>query len=147
MKGRLEDRGHAVIVVAEGVGRDFLATEKEFDSSGNAKFGDIGIWIRNAVKEYFAATGIAINLKYIDPSYIIRSQPANAHDSALCLLMGHNAVHAGMSGRTNMVIGVWNDQFTHVPINVATCQRKKIDPEGWFWSSVLASTGQPREMF
>jgi len=86
------------------------------------------------------------NLKYIDPSYIIRSQPANPHDSALCLLLGQNAVHAGMSGRSNMVVGLWNHQITHVPIALATRQRKKIDPEGWLWSSVLASTGQPREM-
>ena len=72
--------------------------------------------------------------------------PANAHDSAFCLLLGQNAVHAGMSGRTNMVVGFWNHQFTHVPISLAVSERKKIDPDGWLWSSVLASTGQPRDM-
>ncbi|MRR34385.1 ATP-dependent 6-phosphofructokinase, partial [bacterium] len=95
---------------------------------------------------HFARTGREVNLKYIDPSYIIRSLPANPHDSVLCLLLGQNAVHAGMGGRTNMVVGFWNHQFTHVPIALATSARKKIDPEGWFWNSVLASTGQPREM-
>ncbi|MDD2308183.1 MAG: 6-phosphofructokinase [Desulfuromonadaceae bacterium] len=143
---RLMLRGHAVIAVAEGAGQDLLATTAERDASGNAKLGDIGIYLRDAIKEHFAGTGMEINLKYIDPSYIIRSQPANPHDSALCLLLGHNAVHAGMSGRTNMVVGFWNQQFTHVPIALATGQRKKIDPEEWLWSSVLASTGQPREM-
>ena len=104
------------------------------------------MFLRDAIKGHFAREGMEINLKYIDPSYIIRSQPANPHDSALCLLLGHNAVHAGMAGRTNMVVGFWNHQFTHVPISLAVSRRKKIDPGGWLWSSVLASTGQPREM-
>jgi len=146
LEQRLEQRGHAVVVVAEGVGQELLGSSGGHDSSGNAKLGDIGTWLRDAIKEHFVRLGRETTLKYIDPSYIIRSQPANPHDSAFCLLLGHNAVHAGMSGRTNMVLGVWNNQFTHVPISLATRQRKKIDPQGWFWSSVLASTGQPREM-
>jgi 6-phosphofructokinase 1 len=89
---------------------------------------------------------VEISLKYIDPSYTIRSVPATSHDSAFCLLMGQCAVHAGMSGRTNMVVGFWNHMFTHVPIFLAVSQRKKIDPEGALWSSVLASTGQPADM-
>ena len=146
LKERLEARGHAVIVVAEGAGQDFLAASGGRDASGNVKLGDIGTFLRDAIKEHFTCMGWEINLKYIDPSYIIRSQPANPHDSALCLLLGHNAVHAGMAGRTNMVVGLWNEQFTHVPIDLATSRRKKIDPEGWLWASVLASTGQPPEM-
>lgn len=146
LEERLSRRGHAVIVVAEGAGQELLATTAEHDASGNVKLGDIGTYLRDVIKEHFTGAGVEINLKYIDPSYIIRSQPANPHDSALCLLLGHNAVHAGMSGRTNMVVGVWNHQYTHVPIALATRQRKKIDPEGWLWNSVLASTGQPREL-
>jgi 6-phosphofructokinase 1 len=143
---RLENRGHAVIVAAEGAGQELLAATAERDASGNIMYRDIGIYLRDAIREHFAQRGTAINLKYIDPSYIIRSQPANPHDSALCLLLGHNAVHAGMAGRTNMVVGLWNHQITHVPIHLATSRRKKIDPEGWLWRSVLASTGQPAEM-
>jgi len=139
---RLRQRGHAVVVAAEGVGQDLLAVTGERDSSGNVKLGDIGIWLREAMKSYFAGSGGEMTLKYIDPSYIIRSQPANSSDAAFCLLLGHNAVHAAMSGRTDMLIGSWNNQFTHVPIRLATSERKKIDPHGWFWSSVLASTGQ-----
>ena len=132
-----------MIAVAEGAGQEFVAANAERDASGNVKYGDIGTFLRDAIKKHFAQSGMEINLKYIDPSYIIRSQPANPHDSALCLLFGHNAVHAGMAGRTNMVVGFWNHQFTHVPIGLATGQRKKIDPEERLWSSVLASTGQP----
>lgn len=146
LEKRLEDRGHAVVVVAEGAGQELLAATGERDASGNVKLGDIGIFLRDRIREHFSGSGRETTLKYIDPSYIIRSQPANPHDSALCLLLGHNAVHAGMAGRTDMVVGFWNHQFTHVPISLAVSQRKKIDPGGRLWSSVLASTGQPREM-
>jgi 6-phosphofructokinase 1 len=143
---RLERRGHAVIVVAEGAGQDLMGPQEARDPSGNVKHGDIGVFLRDAIGRYFREAGTSINLKYIDPSYAIRSVPATAHDSAFCLLLGHNAAHAGMSGRTDMVVGFWNHQFTHVPIALAVSRRKKIDPEGALWSSVLASTGQPREM-
>jgi 6-phosphofructokinase 1 len=146
LEERLARRGHAVIVVAEGAGQDLLPATEAQDASGNIRLGDIGTFLRDAVKKHFAALGTEMTLKYIDPSYIIRSQPANTHDSALCLLLGHNAVHAGMTGRSNMVVGLWNHQFTHVPIHLATRARKKIDPEGRLWTSVLASTGQPQEM-
>ncbi|MGW8272600.1 MAG: ATP-dependent 6-phosphofructokinase [Thermodesulfovibrionales bacterium] len=146
LRGRLERRGNAVIVVAEGAGQDLLEETGERDASGNVKYGDIGIFLRDRIKEYFTRINMEINLKYIDPSYMIRSQPANPHDSAFCLLMGHNAAHAGMAGRTGMIVGFWNHQFTHVPIPMAVSQRKKIDPTDRVWNSVLASTGQPAEM-
>ncbi len=146
LEERLTRRGHAVVVTAEGAGQDLLAGTEERDASGNVRFGDIGAWLRDAILEHFSRTGREVTLKYIDPSYIIRSQPANTHDSALCLLLGQSAVHAGMAGRTNMVVGLWNHEFIHVPIALATISRKELDPEGWLWNSVLASTGQPRQM-
>ena len=146
LEERLKQRGHAVVAVAEGAGQELLAATAERDASGNVKLGDIGTFLREAIKGHFTRQVTECNLKYIDPSYIIRSLPANAHDSALCLLLGQNAVHAGMSGRTSMLVGLWNHQFTHVPIALATSARKKLDPDGWLWSSVLAATGQPRQM-
>ena len=143
---RLTLRGHAVIVVAEGAGQDLCRHNDERDASGNIRFGDIGIFLRDAITTHFKETGLPVNLKYFDPSYTIRSVPATPHDSAFCLLLGHNAVHAGMTGRTNMVVGFWKGEFTHVPISLAVSRRKRIDPEGWLWSSVLASIGQPRDM-
>ena len=146
LKTRLERRKHSVIVVAEGAGQDLIETKGQRDASGNIRYGDIGIFLRDAINGHFKKTGMEINLKYIDPSYTIRSVPANPHDSALCLLFGHNAVHAGMAGRTGIIIGFWNQRLTHVPISLAVSERKKIDPEGWVWSTVLSSTGQPRDM-
>ena len=146
LKERLEQRHHAVIVVGEGAGQNLMEEIQERDASGNIRFGDIGTFLKDQITGYFRQAGTETTLKYIDPSYNIRSMPANAHDSAFCLLLGHNAVHAGMAGRTNMVLGFWKNEFTHVPVQAAVSERKKIDPNGWLWNSVLASTGQPREM-
>jgi 6-phosphofructokinase 1 len=147
LRERLEMRNHAVVVVAEGAGQDLMEETSERDASGNIRFGDVGVFLRDHIKAYFEKAGMELNMKYIDPSYTIRSMPANPHDSAFCLLLGHNAVHAGMAGRTNMVVGNWKNEFTHVPIPLAVSERKKIDPAGWLWRNVVASTGQPREMF
>ena len=146
LQSRLERRAHAVIVVAEGAGQELLGASSGYDASGNRKHGDIGVWLRDAITTHFQSKGLPISLKYIDPSYAIRSVPATAHDSAFCLMLGHNAVHAGMSGRTNMVVSFWNHQFTHVPIRLAVSSRKQIDPGSMLWNSVLASTGQPGNM-
>ena len=146
LRSRLESRGHAVIVVGEGAGQDLIGQSQEKDPSGNIRLGDIGIFLSDKIKQYFKEVGIEATLKYIDPSYTIRSMPASAFDSAFCLSLGHNAVHAGMAGRTNMVVGFWKDKFTHVPIPLAVSERKRIDSAGELWSKVLACTGQPSEM-
>ena len=143
---RLERRHHSVVVVAEGAGQDLMKGTNMRDRSGNVRLGDIGLFLRDHIKTYFEHAGKTITLKYIDPSYMIRSMAANPHDSVFCLLLGHNAVHAGMAGRTNMLTGFWNGEYTHVPIQLAVSKRKQIDPHGRLWSSVVESTGQPRQM-
>jgi 6-phosphofructokinase 1 len=146
LQQRLERRSHAVIVVAEGAGQDLMSTREDRDASGNVRYSDIGAFLRDAINEHFQRRRTPITLKYIDPGYTIRSVPATADDSAFCLLLAQSAVHAGLSGRTNMVVSFWNHRFTHVPIDLAVSARKKIDPEGALWSNVLSSTGQPRNM-
>jgi len=143
---RLRESGHALVLVAEGAGQDLVGKKGEVDASGNKRYGDIGVFLRDAINAHFREKKSEFTLKYIDPSYIIRSVPANARDSAFCLLLGQCAVHAGMAGCTNMVVGFWNHRFTHVPIGPAVSERKKIDPAGELWSSVLLSTGQPADL-
>jgi 6-phosphofructokinase 1 len=143
---RLARRGHAVVVVAEGAGQELLAKSGEKDASGNVRLQDIGLFLKERINAHFKQKGLELNLKYIDPSYTIRSVPADAFDAAFCLLLGQNAVHAAMAGCTDMVVGYWGSEFTHVPIPTATAQRKKIDPRGRTWNSVITATGQPREM-
>ncbi len=142
---RVKRKSHAVVVVAEGVGEVFCA-KNERDESGNSKFGDIGIHLREGIKKYFKEANVPIGVKYIDPSYIIRSSNAIPSDSIYCNQLAQHAVHAGMAGKTGMVVGIWNNRFTHVPIEMAVKNRKFIDPESMFWLNVLESTGQPRWM-
>ena len=146
LKKRLESRRHAVVVAAEGAGQDLLKAGAERDASGNIRLGDIGVFLRDHINDYFKKAGMEASLKYIDPSYTIRSMPANPHDSAFCLILGHNAVHAGLAGRTSMVVANWRGEFTHVPIAAAVSQRKQIDPRGKLWTGVVSTTGQPREL-
>jgi 6-phosphofructokinase 1 len=146
LRQRIERRGHAVIVAAEGAGQNlFEARDNGTDASGNTKFRDIGVYLKQRLTEYFACIGMECNLKYIDPSYEIRSVPANPFDSVYCIRLAHNAVHAAMSGRTEMVVGRWHGRFVHVPIPMAVHERYRVDTSGDLWTSVLEATGQPRE--
>ena len=146
LQERLEKRMHAVVVVGEGAGQDLMEASGDRDASGNIRFGDIGLFLKDRIQDYFKKIEMDVTLKYIDPSYTIRSMPANPHDSGFCLLLGHNAVHAGMCGKTNMVVGHWNNEFTHVPIPLTVSKRKQIDPHSRLWSNVLSCTGQPKEL-
>jgi 6-phosphofructokinase 1 len=147
LRKRLEERHHAVVVVAEGAGQDlFDSAEKERDASGNIKHKDIGIYLKEKIKEEFDARDFPYSIKYIDPSYIIRSAPANANDSKFCNLLAQNAVHAAVAGKTDFVVGYWNNEFTLIPIPMAVAKRKKIDVEGELWWNVLEATGQPISM-
>ncbi len=123
-----------------------LQANQACDASGNLKLADIGLFLKDQINQHFQAAGFEVNIKYIDPSYTIRSMRTNAHDAAFCLMLGHHAVHAGMSGRTAMLVGDWRGEFTHVPLAAAVSQRKQIHPDGRLWNSVLAATGQPRQM-
>jgi len=147
LRKRLEERHHAVIVVAEGAGQDlFESKDLQKDASGNIKHKDIGIYLKEKIKEEFDSKGFPYSIKYIDPSYIIRSAPANANDSKFCNLLAQNAVHAAVAGKTDFVVGYWNYEFTLIPIPMAVAKRKKIDVEGELWWNVLEATGQPISM-
>ncbi|HUT43574.1 MAG TPA: ATP-dependent 6-phosphofructokinase [Desulfobacterales bacterium] len=143
LEKRLDQRGHAVIVVAEGAGQKFFENNTtERDESGNIKLKDIGFFLKDAIVSYFHAKGIDVSLKYIDPSYMIRSLPANANDNVFCSFLGRDAVHAGMAGKTKLLVGSWNNHFVHIPMSASAGKRKKIGPKGKLWLSVLGATGQ-----
>ena len=149
LEERMENRGHAVICVAEGAGQDLLVKDKAAqgrDASGNAVLEDIGIYLKTRIVDHFRKKNIDINLKYIDPSYTIRSAPAVPNDSIFCALLGQYSVHAGMAGKTDLVIGVWNNVYTHIPIEMAISKRKQIDMNSQFWHNVIEATGQPMVM-
>ncbi len=142
LEKRLKNRNHAVIVVAEGAGQKFFQSDKEMDASGNIKLNDIGLFLKEKINEYFKTKDMEVSLKYIDPSYMIRSLPANANDSVFCGFLGRDAVHAGMAGKTKLIIGHWNNHFVHVPMEASVGKRKRVSPHGKLWRTVLESTGQ-----
>ncbi len=141
----LDRQGHVVLVVAEGAAQDLVSDGSgSSDKSGNAKLGDVGVFLRDRLTRHFTERARAVTLKYIDPSYAIRSVPASPSDSVYCWNMARNAVHAAMAGNTEMLIGRWHGRFVHVPMSLATRSRKRVDPGDDVWTSVIEATGQPR---
>lgn len=143
LETRLKLRQHAVIVVAEGAGQKFFKNnEVKYDESGNVRLQDIGLFLKAEIGRYFKERRMEINLKYIDPSYMIRSLPACAKDHVFCSFLGRDAVHAGMAGKTRLLVGYWNEQFVHVPLSASAGKRKQVDPGGKLWQNVIQATGQ-----
>jgi 6-phosphofructokinase 1 len=143
LKKRILLRAHAVILVAEGAGQHLLAGGEEgHDASGNVKLKDIGVFLRERIEAYFNAENVPFVLRYIDPSYMIRSVPASAEDAILCDFYARNAAHAAMAGKTGLVIGQHHGVFTHVPIDLLARQKKQLDLDSPAWQGVLAATGQ-----
>jgi 6-phosphofructokinase 1 len=145
LRWRLENKDHAVVVVAEGAGQRLLEKAGGTDKSGNTRLGDIGTFLRDEMKRWFGEKGTEINVKYFDPSYAIRSRPATANDSEYCLMLGYNAVHAAMAGKTNMIVGLHSHRLVHLPIPMIG-ERKQVDPDRWIWQAVLQATRQPARM-
>jgi len=146
LEDRLNKRKHAVIVVAEGAMQDLLMKEKKTDAGGNLKMVDVGTYLRDRILKHFEEKKMEINLKYIDPSYAIRSAPANPDDSIYCERLGNAAAHAAMAGKTKLIIGLVNNEFVHLPIKLVITHRNKVDPESSLWRDTLDATHQPAMM-
>jgi 6-phosphofructokinase 1 len=146
LERRVAERGSAVVVVAEGAGQDLLADLRATDASGNKRLGDIGRFLEAEIVGHYASVGRELTLKYIKPSYSIRAVPAKAFDSVYCVRLAQAAAHAGMAGRTDMVVGRRHNRFVHVPIDTVVSHGNTVAPDGDLWLSVLESTAQPAEM-
>lgn len=147
LRKRLKEKHHALVVVAEGAGQFLFDDENnESDASGNVKYKDIGQYLKEKISETFKHENFPFTIKFIDPSYIIRSAQANANDSKFSLQLAQNAVHAAMAGKTGCMVGYWNSHFTLLPIPAVVKERKKINLEGELWWNVLETTGQPVSM-
>lgn len=148
LERRMAQRGHAVIVVAEGCARALGLTGGEIDASGNARYSsdelDVGKYLKRRIESHFRTTSQSLTLKYIDPSYMIRGVAANANDAVFCDTLARYAVHAAMAGKTDVLVGRCHRTFTHVPLSETLGKKKTIDPDGDLWLAVTESTGQPR---
>ncbi len=143
LEKRLDRRKHAVILVAEGAGQELLKATGETDASGNKKLADIGLFLKDEIISHFKKIGREANLKYIDPSYMIRASKPTPNDSLYCARLGANAVHAAMAGKTGMLVSCWNNAYVHVPTAMAVKQKNQVDPESPLWRDVLEATQQP----
>jgi 6-phosphofructokinase 1 len=146
LEERLKKRHHAVVIVAEGAMQDLLIKDKKTDAGGNIKMADVGTYLRSRIIKYFEEKKLDVTLKYIDPSYAIRSAPANPDDSIYCERLGNAAAHAAMAGKTKVLIGLVNNEFVHLPIRSVITHRNKIDPESALWRDMLDATHQPARM-
>ncbi len=144
---RVAKRKSAVLVVAEGAGQNLFPPSETTDPSGNKRYGDIGTFLRDKINASFETRRIPATVRYIDPSYIIRSVPANPQDNVYCSQLAQNAVHAAMAGKTSMIVGRWHGAFVHLPLDMVTHGRRKVDPHGELWNAVLESTGQPSRLY
>ncbi len=145
LKSRLSQRHHALVVVAEGVAETLLPHQKDccgVDASGNKIYDDIGIYLKDQVARRFKQDGFKAKVRYIDPSYLVRSLRANASDSVYCQMLGQNAVHAAMSGRTKMIVATCHRIPCHIPTEAAVLERKFVDPQGPLWRTAVETTGQ-----
>ncbi|KAH0777636.1 hypothetical protein KY290_009047 [Solanum tuberosum] len=143
LKYLLEAKGSAVICVAEGAGQDFLEKTNAKDASGNAVLGDIGVHIQQQIKKYFKEIEVTTDVKYIDPTYMIRACRANASDRILCTVLGQNAVHGAFAGYSGITVGICNTHYVYFPIPEVIAQPKIVDPNSRMWHRCLTSTGQP----
>ncbi len=145
LRKRLQRRHHAVVAVAEGVGSDLMGASDLLDASGNPLHKDIGPFLKEQIIQQFTEWNVPVSVKYFDPSYLIRSIPADSEDSIFCAEFGRYAVTAAMTGRTDMMLGYWNGRFTHVPLEEIHGKKRSVNPNGQLWRSVVGSTGQPLE--
>ncbi|KAL4335813.1 hypothetical protein GQ457_07G038670 [Hibiscus cannabinus] len=144
---RLKENGHMVIVIAEGAGQDLLSESLQSmdqqDASGNKLHQDVGLWLSHRIKEKFGKKKMPINLKYIDPTYMIRAIPSNASDNVYCTLLAHSAIHGAMAGYTGFTIGPVNGRHAYIPFNRINQKQNKVVISDRMWARLLSSTNQP----
>uniref|UniRef100_A0A7S0CVN0 Phosphofructokinase domain-containing protein n=1 Tax=Amorphochlora amoebiformis TaxID=1561963 RepID=A0A7S0CVN0_9EUKA len=145
LKDRLEKKHNAVIVVAEGAGSTLCSAKDSlgFDKSGNPILPDVGIWLKGEISKFMKKEGFEYNLKYIDPTYMIRSVPASADDQLLCTLLANHAVHGAMNGFSGFTVGQLNHKFVLVPISEVTKKSRKVNTKSRMFCRLLLNTGQP----
>ncbi|KAF3333391.1 ATP-dependent 6-phosphofructokinase 6 [Carex littledalei] len=144
---RLKENGHMVIVAAEGAGQDLIADSlrnTDHDASGNKLLLDVGLWLSQKIKEHFSGKKrMRVNLKYIDPTYMIRAVPSNASDNIYSTLLAQSAVHGAMAGYTGFTVGSINGRHAYIPYHRITEKQKKVVITDRMWARLLSSTNQP----
>lgn len=143
---RLLNKHHCVIVVAEGASEAVLDADFPdlgVDPSGNKILPDIGTFIKSKIVKYCADKGLESTLKYIDPTYMIRTTASNAFDTQICAQLAYNSVHGAMSGFSGFCTGLVHNRCCYIPIDMLKQGNRRIKPKSRKWQRLLAATGQP----
>jgi 6-phosphofructokinase 1 len=141
MEKVLEQKGHMVICMAEGAGQELVdGGDHQKDASGNPILKDVGVWLKGKIKQQFKEA----DMKYIDPSYLIRSIPTTSNDRIYCKVLAHNAVHGAFAGFTGITVGLVNTHYVYLPIPVVIQAPRRVDPKGKMWNRLRSSIGQPQ---
>ena len=140
----VEQKGYCVVVVAEGALQDKCPQRPEKDASGNPILEDVGRYLRNEIKEYFdQGTKKKIDLKYIDPTYMIRATETNTSDKIYCYVLAQGAVHAAFAGFTGITVGMVNTHTAYFPIDLIVSTTRQVDTHGKTWQRLISATNQP----
>ncbi|XP_078164415.1 ATP-dependent 6-phosphofructokinase 5, chloroplastic-like isoform X1 [Carex rostrata] len=139
----IEKKGFAMICVAEGAGQELLEKSNSTDASGNVVLSDIGVHLQQQIKRHFKEKGLYADVKYIDPTYMVRAVRANASDAILCTVLGQNAVHGAFAGFSGITTGTCNTHYVYLPITEVIMSTRHVDPNSRMWHRCLTSTGQP----
>ncbi|KAL5215596.1 hypothetical protein ABZP36_006997 [Zizania latifolia] len=146
---RIKQKGHAVVVVAEGAGQELIPRtddqKRERDESGNIVFLDVGPWLKSELGKWWKREhpGELFTVKYIDPTYMIRAVPANATDNLYCTLLAHSAIHGIMAGYTGFVPGPINGNYCYIPLEDVAAAKNPVDVNDHKWAWVRSVTNQP----
>ncbi|OMO64670.1 hypothetical protein COLO4_31954 [Corchorus olitorius] len=149
LEQRLKDKGHAVVVVAEGAGQNLIprsdAQKQQRDESGNLVFLDVGAWLKSELQQWWARDHPQelFTVKYIDPTYMIRAVPANATDNLYCTLLAHSAIHGVMAGYTGFVSGPINGNYAYIPLTDVAQAKNQVNTNDHKWAWVRSVTNQP----
>lgn len=137
----LDKRGHCVVCIAEGAGQELLQdTKLGKDASGNTILADVGPWLRDQLKKACKGSDV----KYIDPSYIIRTTPTISSDRIYCRILAHNAVHGAFAGLTGVMVGLVSTHYVYLPIPTVISSPRTVDPNGKMYARMRAAIGQPK---
>ena len=137
---RMQVKEHCVIVVSDGA----RFSVKDYKTSNGRPVEDIGLVIKKEIIEKSEELGIEVNLKYMDPTYVVRAVPANEYDCNLCAKLAESAVHCAFAGFTNFSVGMINNKPCMIPLEkMCGKSERKVEFNSDDYLMLLASTGQP----
>eukprot|EP00668_Euglena_longa_P014128 GGOE01018102.1.p1 GENE.GGOE01018102.1~~GGOE01018102.1.p1 ORF type:complete len:494 (+),score=144.75 GGOE01018102.1:38-1483(+) len=135
LDGHLATKHCAVIVICEAAGQQHLPCLGK-DPTGHNIYEDTGKWLKKAIETHWQETGQEGKVFLIDPSYMLRSVPANTGDNMFCIQLAQAAVHTAYSGYSGVTVGRYHDLYGVMPIEMVVSGLRKVNPKGSLWQTL-----------